>query len=76
MFNLPIFNCAISTNVIKDGYKTKWSNLDNEYISPIIKTTIKKCSKKYADSYDTDEVIAEAVAPSGGAPHHSNFRRF
>lgn len=57
MFNLPLFNCAISVNIIKNAYKMKWSNLDNEYICPIIKTTIKKCSLFVANSYDTFETI-------------------
>lgn len=57
MFNLPLFRCAISVNVIHDGYKMKWDNLLNEYDAPIISTTIKKCSKEIADSYDTFEVI-------------------
>lgn len=57
MFNLPIFNCAFSINKVKDAYQMKWDNLQNEYIAPIIKTTVKKCSKKIADSYDTFEVI-------------------
>lgn len=58
MFNIPFFNCAISINCIHDGYNMTWNNAINEYESPIIKTTIKKCSKKIADSYDTFEVIA------------------
>lgn len=57
MTNLKFFNFAISINVIKDAYQMKWDNLENEYVCPIIKTTIKKCSKKIADSYDTFEVI-------------------
>ncbi len=59
MFNLPLFNCAISINSIHNGYEMTWNNLINEYESPIIKTTIKKCSKAIADSYDTFEVIAD-----------------
>lgn len=56
MFNLfGLF--ALSINSIHDGYKMKWDNLENEYIAPIIRTTIKKCSKAIADSYDTFEVI-------------------
>lgn len=35
----------------------KWDNLENDYVAPIIRTTIKKCSKKIADSYDTFETI-------------------
>lgn len=57
MKNIKLFKCAFSINIIKDAYQMKWDNLENEYICPIIKTTIKKCSKKIADSYDTFEVI-------------------
>ena len=57
ILNLPIFGCAISINQINDGYQMHWDNLENDYVSPCIKTTIKKCSKKLADSYDTYEVI-------------------
>lgn len=56
MFNfLGLF--ALSINMIHDGYKMHWDNIENEYVAPIIKTTIKKCSKRIADSYDTLEVI-------------------
>ena len=57
IFNLPIFGCAISINRINDGYNMHWDNFENEYVSPTLKTTIKKCSKRIADSYDTYEVI-------------------
>lgn len=56
MFNLfGIF--ALSINKIHDGYSMKWDKDLNEYDAPIIRTTIKKCSKAIADSYDTYEVI-------------------
>lgn len=57
MTNLPIFNCAISRNIIEDAYQMKWDNLENEYVCPVIRTTIKKCSLKIANSYDTYETI-------------------
>lgn len=57
MRNLKLFNFAISINEINDAYQMKWDNLENEYVCPRIKTTIKKCSKVVADSYDTFEVI-------------------
>lgn len=57
MINFLKLGPAFSINQIQDGYKIKWSKEDNEYIAPIIKTTIKKCSKALADSYDTLEVI-------------------
>lgn len=57
MRNLKLFNFAISINEINDAYQMKWDNLENEYVCPRLKTTIKKCSKAIADSYDTFEVI-------------------
>ena len=57
MKNFRLFKCAFSINIIKDAYQMKWDNLENEYVCPVIKTTVKKCSKKIADSYDTFEVI-------------------
>lgn len=60
MVNIPIFNCCFSINEINDGYQMKWDNTQNEYISPRIKTTIKKCGLKLANSYDTFEVISES----------------
>lgn len=55
-----LFYGAFSINEINNGYEMHWDNLENEYISPRIKTTIKKCSKILADSYDTFEVIEES----------------
>lgn len=60
MFNIPFFNCCFSINEINDGYQMKWDNTQNEYISPRIKTTIKKCGLKLANSYDTFEVISDS----------------
>lgn len=35
----------------------KWSQLDNEYIAPIVQTNFSKGLKSVIDSYDTWEVI-------------------
>lgn len=40
-----------------DAEQMKWSQLDNEYIAPLIQTTISKCNIKVANSYDTFEQI-------------------
>lgn len=40
-----------------DAEQMKWSQLDNEYIAPLIETTISKCNIKVANSYDTFEQI-------------------
>lgn len=55
MFNK--FGTCWSINQIKSGYDMKWNKDINEFESPVIKTTIKKCSKKLADSYDTLEIV-------------------
>lgn len=57
LLSLPFTHTAISINEINDGYSMQWDNLQNEYVAPRIRTTIKKCVKKIADSYDTYEVI-------------------
>lgn len=40
-----------------DAEQLKWSNDDNEYIAPLIETTISKCNVEIANSYDTFEQI-------------------
>lgn len=40
-----------------DAEQMKWSNDDNEYIAPLIETTISKCNLSVANSYDTFEQI-------------------
>lgn len=51
------FGCTWSVNKIHSGYDMKWNNDINEYESPVIKTTVKKCSLDIANSYDTLEII-------------------
>lgn len=46
--------------LIKSCYNAeqmRWSANDNEYIAPLVETTISKCNKKVAESYDTFEQI-------------------
>ncbi|MEE0699852.1 MAG: AAA family ATPase [Bacilli bacterium] len=40
-----------------DAEQMKWSQNDNEYVAPLIETTISKCNIKVANSYDTFEQI-------------------
>ncbi len=40
-----------------DAEQMKWSQDDNEYIAPLVETTISKCNVKIANSYDTFEQI-------------------
>lgn len=40
-----------------DAEQMKWSQDDNEYVAPLVETTIAKCNVKIANSYDTFEQI-------------------
>lgn len=40
-----------------DAEQLKWSTEDNEYIAPLVETTISKCNIDVANSYDTFEQI-------------------
>lgn len=48
---------GILTKSCYDAEQLKWSNEDNEYIAPLIETTISKCNLSVANSYDTFEQI-------------------
>lgn len=40
-----------------DAEDMKWSQLDNEYVAPLLETSISKCNLEVANSYDTFEQI-------------------
>lgn len=40
-----------------DAEQLKWSNEDNDYVAPLVETTISKCNIDVANSYDTFEQI-------------------
>lgn len=40
-----------------DAEQMKWSQEDNEYVAPLVETTISKCNIRVANSYDTFEQI-------------------
>lgn len=55
MYN--ILGLGILIKSMYDAEQLKWSNDDNEYIAPLIETTISKCNLSVAKSYDTFEQI-------------------
>lgn len=58
--NCMSFNLPFITFIIKrfyDAEQMKWSNDDNEYIAPLLETTISKPNIYVANSYDTYEQI-------------------
>lgn len=52
-----LFGLGILIKSMYDAEQMKWSNDDNEYIAPLIETTISKCNLSVANSYDTFEQI-------------------
>lgn len=55
MFNF--LGLGILIKSMYDAEQLKWSNDDNEYIAPLVETTISKCNLCVANSYDTFEQI-------------------
>lgn len=52
-----ILGLGILIKRMYDAEQMKWSQEDNEYIAPIITTTISKCNLEVANKYDTFEQI-------------------
>lgn len=52
-----ILGLGILTKHCYDAEQMKWSQEDNEYVAPLVETTIAKCNVKVANSYDTFEQI-------------------
>lgn len=55
MYN--ILGLGILIKSMYDAEQLKWSNDENEYIAPLVETTISKCNLSVAKSYDTFEQI-------------------
>lgn len=54
---LNILGIGILIKRMYDAEQLKWDNLENEYIAPLLTTTISKCNVRVANSYDTFEQI-------------------
>jgi hypothetical protein len=48
---------GIMNEVYYDAYNMKWSQMDNEYIAPLITNKISKYEKRFMLTYDTNERI-------------------
>lgn len=57
IFNIPFIPFSFLIKVFKDAENIKWSQLDNEYVCPLLETSISKCNKYVANSYNTLEDI-------------------
>ena len=49
----PFFFTGFLIKTFKDAENMKWSNDEQEHVAPIVETTITKCRKFVAESYDT-----------------------
>ena len=54
----PFINTGLLFKTFHDAENMKWSNLDNEYVAPLLETSISKCNLEVVKSYDTFETIA------------------
>lgn len=54
---VPVLNMGILLKFMYDAEHMKWSQEDNEYMAPLLTTTISKTNLIVANSYDTFEQI-------------------
>lgn len=54
---LNFLGLGILIKTFSDAENMKWSNEDNDYIAPLLETSISKCNVEVANSYDTFEQI-------------------
>ncbi len=51
------FNLGFLIKTFHDAENMKWSNDEQDFLAPITETTITKCRKKIAESYDTRQRV-------------------
>lgn len=56
-YNRSFFGKSYLIKKFYDGEQIHWDNIENDYIAPLISTTISKMNLDVANSYDTYEVI-------------------
>lgn len=61
---INILPFSILIELYRDGENMKWSNLDNEYVAPVVATKISKMMLKVTQHYDTWEVIDTKNVPA------------
>ena len=54
---LSFLGLGILIKTFSDAENMHWSNEDNDYIAPLLETSISKCNVAVANSYDTNEQI-------------------
>ena len=64
----PFLWFGVLVKQFKDAENMKWSDLDQEFVAPLVETTITKCRKKISSSYDTFLRISSVVDLSLAPP--------
>ena len=54
---INFFGLGILIKTFHDAEQMKWSQVENEYVAPVLETSISKCNIEVANSYDTFEQI-------------------
>ncbi len=54
----PFLNSGLLIKTFYDAELMKWSNEANEYVAPLVETTLSKCNLEVIKSYDTFETIS------------------
>lgn len=63
----PFLWTGLLIKTFKDAENMKWDNDEQEHVAPIVETTVTKCRRSIADSYDTFLRISSVVSPEIGA---------
>lgn len=64
---INFFGFGILIKTFHDAESMKWSSEDNEYVAPLLETSISKCNLEVANSYDTFEQIESSKTKSSKA---------
>ena len=68
---VPFLWTGFLIKTFKDAENMKWSNDEQEHVAPIVETTITKCRKFIAESYDTFlRISSSPVVSAGGLNAH------
>lgn len=73
--NFPFLPFSILIKKFSDSEQMKWSNLDNEYICPLLETSISKFNIEVANSYDTLEQIQSSNNNNNNNKNFSYMRK-
>lgn len=64
---INFFGVGVLIKTFHDAECMKWSNEENEYVAPLLETSISKCNLEVANSYDTFEQIESSKTKSSKA---------